>query len=405
MPTLLQINITANWGSHGKIAEGIGALAIENGWESHIAYGRWHNESISHLYHIGNMTDEYIHGVVSRIFDNHGLMSVGATKKLIEYIQQIAPDIIHLHNIHGYYLNYPLLFKYLSQCGKPVVWTLHDCWAFTGHCAHYMFANCEKWKSECCDCPLLSNYPTSMVFDRSKKNFLQKKLSFLSVENLTLVPVSKWLEDELYQSFFKNKKIHLIHNGIDIRRFAPTSQTENVLEKYDIPNTGNIILGVASNWYRKGLDDFVDLRSLLPNNYQIVLVGLSKNDKKKIPSTIIGIERTEDTNELVALYSASSVFFNPTWEDNFPTTNLEAMACGTPVITYRTGGSPEAITSDTGVIIERGDLHAAADAIKQICKMGKDFFKDHCRNKVSTGFTHEMMLNNYMELYQSLLHT
>ena len=169
MPKLLQINITANWGSHGKIAEDIGALTIENGWDSHIAYGRRSNESKSQLYHIGNMADEYLHGIASRIFDNHGLMSVGATKKLIDYIRQINPDIIHLHNIHGYYLNYPLLFEYLSKYGKPVVWTLHDCWTFTGHCAHYMFANCEKWKTECNNCPLLSNYPASMLFDRSKK--------------------------------------------------------------------------------------------------------------------------------------------------------------------------------------------------------------------------------------------
>lgn len=403
MPKLLQINITANWGSHGKIAEGLGTLAIENGWESHIAYGRWYNKSKSHLYHIGSMMDEYIHGVASRIFDNHGLMSIGATKKLIRHIQLVNPDIIHLHNIHGYYLNYPLLFNYLSNCGKPVVWTLHDCWAFTGHCAHYMYTNCEKWKSECSNCPLLSNYPTSMVFDRSKKNYLQKKLSFLSVKDLTLVPVSKWLEDELHHSFFKTKQIHLIHNGIDIQQFMPTEQAESIFVKYNIPNTGNIILGVASNWYRKGLDDFIALRSILPNEYQIVLVGLSKNDKKKIPSTIIGIERTEAINELVALYSASNVLFNPTWEDNFPTTNLEAMACGTPVITYRTGGSPEAITSETGFVIERGDLQSAANFIKQVCMTGKHHYIDKCRTKISNEFTNTIMLKNYMELYQSLL--
>lgn len=371
MPKLLQINITANWGSHGKIAEDIGALTIENGWDSHIAYGRRSNESKSQLYHIGNMADEYLHGIASRIFDNHGLMSVGATKKLIDYIRQINPDIIHLHNIHGYYLNYPLLFEYLSKYGKPVVWTLHDCWTFTGHCAHYMFANCEKWKTECNNCPLLSNYPASMLFDRSKKNFQQKKQSFLSVDNLTLVPVSKWLEGELRQSFFKTKNIHLIQNGIDVQRFTPIGQKDNILAKYGIPQNKKVILGVASNWYRKGLDDFIAIRHMLPNDYHIILVGLSKKDKKKLPNNIIGIMRTENIDELVALYSACDVFFNPTWEDNFPTTNLEAMACGTPVITYNTGGSPEVITPETGIVIERGDLQSAVNAIKQVCIKGE----------------------------------
>ncbi|SFO88573.1 glycosyltransferase [Prevotella sp. tf2-5] len=403
MPKLLQINITANWGSHGKIAEDIGALTIENGWDSHIAYGRRSNESKSQLYHIGNMADEYLHGIASRIFDNHGLMSVGATKKLIDYIRQINPDIIHLHNIHGYYLNYPLLFEYLSKYGKPVVWTLHDCWTFTGHCAHYMFANCEKWKTECNNCPLLSNYPASMLFDRSKKNFQQKKQSFLSVDNLTLVPVSKWLEGELRQSFFKTKNIHLIQNGIDVQRFTPIGQKDNILAKYGIPQNKKVILGVASNWYRKGLDDFIAIRHMLPNDYHIILVGLSKKDKKKLPNNIIGIMRTENIDELVALYSACDVFFNPTWEDNFPTTNLEAMACGTPVITYNTGGSPEVITPETGIVIERGDLQSAVNAIKQVCIKGEKTYNDVCRNNILEHYNRMTMLNNYMALYHSLL--
>lgn len=403
MPKLLQINITANWGSHGKIAEGIGTLAIKNGWESYIAYGRWYNESKSQLYHIGNTTDEYIHGIASRIFDNHGLMSVGATKRLIDFVKKVNPDIIHLHNIHGYYLNYPLLFKYLSQCRKPVVWTLHDCWAFTGHCAHYMYAGCEKWKTECNNCPLLSNYPASILFDRSKKNYIQKKNAFLSVDNLTLVPVSKWLESELQQSFLKAKDIHLIQNGIDIQRFKPSEQTNSIHTKYSIPKEEKVILGVASNWYRKGLDDFIALRGILPNDYHIVLVGLSKRDKKKLPNTIIGIERTENIDELVALYSASNVFFNPTWEDNFPTTNLEAMACGTPVITYNTGGSPEAITPDTGLVVNRGDLQSAAIAIKHVCEIGKKHYECNCRSKIVSEFAQGIMLNKYLELYHILL--
>jgi glycosyltransferase involved in cell wall biosynthesis len=242
-----------------------------------------------------------------------------------------------------------------------------------------------------------------MLFDRSKKNFQQKKQSFLSVDNLTLVPVSKWLEGELRQSFFKTKNIHLIQNGIDVQRFTPIGQKDNILAKYGIPQNKKVILGVASNWYRKGLDDFIAIRHMLPNDYHIILVGLSKKDKKKLPNNIIGIMRTENIDELVALYSACDVFFNPTWEDNFPTTNLEAMACGTPVITYNTGGSPEVITPETGIVIERGDLQSAVNAIKQVCIKGEKTYNDVCRNNILEHYNRMTMLNNYMALYHSLL--
>jgi glycosyltransferase involved in cell wall biosynthesis len=265
-----------------------------------------------------------------------------------------------------------------------------------------MFAGCEKWKKECDNCPLLSNYPSSILFDRSKKNFLQKKKSFLSLEDLTLVPVSKWLEEELRQSFFKTKKIHLIQNGIDTQRFAPIEQRKYILEKFKIAHHEKIILGVASNWYRKGLDDFIALRTMLPKNYSIVLVGLSDKETKLLPNNIIGIERTENVDELVALYSTSDVFFNPTWEDNFPTTNLEAMSCGTPVVTYNTGGSPEAITQETGIVVERGDLDAAAKSIIEMCKIGKDI-SSKCRNRIINVFDSISMLSKYIELYNSIL--
>ena len=188
---LLQINITANWGSHGKIAEGIGNVVMSHGWESHVAYGRWANPSNSQLYHIGSMMDERIHGVGSRLFDNHGLMSKRATIRFLNYVKQLNPDIIHLHNIHGYYLNYPELFSFLSLANKPVVWTLHDCWSYTGHCAHYMYVQCDRWKTHCELCPQKRSYPASLLLDRSYRNYDMKKQAFLSVPNLTLVPVSK----------------------------------------------------------------------------------------------------------------------------------------------------------------------------------------------------------------------
>ena len=399
---ILQINITANWGSHGKIAEGIGLLIMQEGWESHIAYGRWWNPSLSQLHHIGSNFDEAVHLVSSRILDNHGLMSKQATKRLIAYIKELRPDIIHLHNIHGYYLHYPILFRYLAKSRTPVVWTLHDCWPFTGHCAHYMFANCHQWESHCQKCPLKTNYPRSIFLDRSFHNFEKKRQSFLSLDNIVLVPVSKWLEDDLRKSFFANKNIQRIYNGIDTSLFRPSNNGKVIRDKYHLPQDNRIILGVASNWYRKGLDDFIQLHALLDSHYSIVVVGLKEKEMKQLPAGIIGLKRTENRQELIDLYSSANVYFNPTWEDNFPTTNLEALACGTPVVTYHTGGSPESIDYQTGFVVEKGDLKAAIICMESICQRGPKYYQAKCRQRVVDNFNNNQRFNDYIQLYKKL---
>ncbi len=404
MPTLLQINITANWGSHGKIAEGIGKEAIAHGWKSYIAYGRWFNPSKSAIYHIGNNFDEAIHIVGSRLLDNHGLMSSLPTKKLISFIENIKPDIIHLHNIHGYYLNYSILFDYLAKINIPIVWTLHDCWTFTGHCAHYMFIGCDKWQTHCNDCPLKSNYPRSIWKDNSERNFELKRKKFLSVKNLTLVPVSKWLEGDLKKSFFKKANIHQIYNGINTDIFQPSENASFIVkQKYNIPSDNKIILGVASNWYRKGLHDFISLRTKLDMSYTIILVGLTPKVIKTLPSGIIGIQRTENINELVNLYSAANVYFNPTWEDNFPTTNIEAMSCGTPVVVYNTGGCAETINKSTGIVVDKGNLVEAKKHIMEICSNDFGELSEACRQNVVDNYKEETCYNNYLRLYNSLV--
>ena len=403
MPKLLQINITANWGSHGKIAEGIGKLAISQGWDSYIAYGRYANASASQLYHIGNMPDEYVHVAATRLLDRHGLGSKKATRQLVEYIRQLSPDIIHLHNIHGYYLNYPILFHYLEEAGIPVVWTLHDCWSFTGHCAHYMTEACDRWKTECHQCPLSHEYPKSWFYDRSLQNFKQKRQAFLSVKNMTIVPVSKWLEKEVSQSFLKGFTIRQIYNGIDISKFCPR-EDESIKDKYHIPPHHKIVLGVASKWYRnKGLYDFFTLKEELPENYSIVLVGLNKKQMNSLPNGIIGIERTNDIRELAALYSAANVFFNPTWEDNFPTTNIEAMACGTPVVTYNTGGCAECITDSNGFVVDQGDISSACKYIQQISNNPGNNYQTACRNHAESRYDEQNCFKEYLNLYYSLI--
>lgn len=403
MPTLLQINSVANTGSTGRIAEGIGQTAIKAGWKSFIAYGRNANPSQSELIKIGNKWDMYNHVLQTRLFDRHGLASKGATKKLIQRIEQIKPNIIHLHNIHGYYLNYPILFEHLSKNNIPVVWTLHDCWPFTGHCAYFSYLGCEKWKLQCKHCPNLKEYPTSFGLDNSNTNYKSRKKYFTLIHNLTLVPVSDWLENLVHQSFLKKCYSQRIYNGVDTTIFHSIPMSNSILNKYSIPNS-NFVLGVANVWEkRKGLQDFIQLRKILPTSYSIVLVGLNSRQIAKLPNGIIGIQRTENVEQLRNLYASALVFINPTWEDNFPTTNLEALACGTPVITYRTGGSPEAISPETGFVVEQGDIQGMVNAIEKICQEGKSTYSKACRDRAVRYFNKEERFQEYINLYNQIL--
>ena len=401
MKTLLQINVVVNSGSTGRIAEEIGQTAIEAGWESHIAYGREKNTpSQSNKIKIGTDWDMKLHGIQTRVLDNHslGMSSRGATKRLIKQIEQIKPDIIHIHNLHGYYINIEVLFEYLSKLDTSMVWTFHDCWPFTGHCAHFDYIGCEKWKTGCYECPIKKSYPSSYVIDRSKKNYEDKKRLFNSVKNMTLVPVSNWLGNYFKDSFLHKYDVRMIHNGIDTSVFKP-QESNKAIDKYNLKGKF-VILGVASIWnYRKGLTDFIKMSETLDSQYQIVLVGLSNEQIKTLPNNIIGITRTESVNELAELYAAADVFVNPTYEDNFPTTNLEALACGTLVITYNTGGSPEAVDSDTGIIVEKGNLDALIGAISEVKQKGKSYYTNACRNRALQLYRKEERYKDYLELY------
>ena len=385
---LLQINVTANWGSTGKIAEQIGLKAMEQGWESYIAYGRSMNPSKSKLIKVGCMLNVYEHYLENRLFDNEGLASRIPTKKLIKQIEKLKPDIIHLHNIHDHWLNYKIIFEYFNSIDTPIVWTQHDCWAFSGGCMHFVHTNCEKWKNECEKCP-----QKSKSIDRSKIHFKLRK-NFFSNVNLTLVPVSQWMGNFLQESFLKNKKIEVIHNGVDLNVFKPISDNKGK-NKFQI-------LAVSSVWHRsKGLYDVFKLRELLSEEYEIIIVGLSANQVKQLPKGIIGIQRTQNIQELVQLYSKSDVFINPTYADTFPTVNLEALACGTPVITYKTGGSPEAIDEKTGIVVEQGDVRALVNAIKQVRE--KPLLSENCRLRAEQLFNKDKCFEKYIELYNNLL--
>ena len=401
---LLQINVVANSGSTGRIAEEIGRMAQEEGWRSVIAYGRREHASQCETLRIGSGLDILRHGLESRLLDNHGLSSRDATRKLIKQVDTLAPDIIHLHNIHGYYLNYPLLFSYLASVNIPVVWTLHDCWPFTGHCAFFDEATCARWMTEChAPCPCNRDYPKSFLSDKSERNYRVKKKYFTSVHNLHLVPVSKWLGELTRQSFLGKFPVEVIHNGISLDVFSRHSDTSELLVRYGLKDK-HFILGVASVWEkRKGLDDFFRLRDMLPLNEAIVIVGLSRQQIKKLPKGVIGIERTESQEELAGWYSAADAFVNPTYNDTLPTTNIEAIACGTPVVTYKTGGSPETIDENTGIVVEKGDVNGLVNAIEIIKKNGKDYYSHACRQRALKHFNKDERFADYIKLYNRIL--
>lgn len=403
MPKILQIAISANWGSAGKIAEQIGLVAMSHGWESYIAYGRHANPSKSHLIRVGSNWTLKAHYAETLLFDNQGLGSRCSTKKLIKNIEEIKPDIIHLHNIHGHYINYPILFDFLRQKDIPVVWTLHDCWSFTGRCTHFENWGCEKWKTLCEHCPQKSGYALSSIIDKSRRNFEMKKNAFTSLSNLTMVPVSRWLKGLLKESYFKNTAIHLIQNGIDLSRYK-INENKSTLSKYGIDETKPYIIGVSSVWNaNKGLTDFYDLRAKLPNNIQIVMVGLKEEQVQKLPQGIIGIKRTESVEELTALYTFASALANTTYGDTFPTVNIESLACGTPVVTYRTGGSPEIIDENTGIVVEKGNTKQLAEALQIMLSKGKEFYCQICVDRAHNNFDMHKKFEEYFELYKSLL--
>lgn len=392
---IVQINTFSNK-STGSIMMNLHRELILNGHDSYVVWARGRKSKDSNEIFLKSKLSVFIHGLYTRFTDKTGFASKRETIRLIKKLEKIQPDIIHLHNLHGYYINIELLFGYIKKNNIKVVWTLHDCWAFTGHCFDPECINCEKWKSCCSKCPQINEYPKSFT-DNSKFNFVTKKKIFTGVNNITVVTPSKWLSTLVSQSFLNYSKLEVINNGIDKEKFYACSDYSELYVKYNIPKDRKIILGVASTWTKlKGLDDFIELSKIINDEYVIVLVGLSKKQLKSLPDKIVAIKRTENTNELTKLYNMATVFFNPTYADNFPTTIMESLACGTPVCTYDTGGCSETLTCNNGLLLKKGDYLGFYSKIEEIVSMKRKY------SILNEKFYIDSMIKNYFDLYQKI---
>lgn len=397
---ILMINVVCGIKSTGRICTDLATALEKKGHEVRIAYGR---ESVpkefeKYAVHIGNNLDVKLHGVRARLLDKAGFGSRKVTNRFIDWVKEYNPDVIHLHNLHGYYINVEVLFNYLKNCGKKIIWTLHDCWAFTGHCAYFDYIGCEKWKTGCRECPQKKEYPESLWLDGSEKNYIIKQKLFTEIRNLTLVTPSKWLAELVKQSYLKQYPVEVIHNGIDTSVFRPTKS--DLRKQYNLENK-KVVLGVAANWdRRKGLNYLERLSWLLEPSYRIVVIGVTLKQKNALPENMIGIIHTNNVQELVKWYSTADIVINPTLEDNYPTVNLEALSCGTPVITFKTGGSPESVIG-----IETCELvtqEKSAESIKKLIDPAIKAFITINRESYVKGLSKESAVLQYIKVIENI---
>ena len=407
---VLLVNTVCGTGSVGRLVTGLYHTLEESGYECLAAYGRGGSPSDIRGYRIGTDMDMYIHGAMSRLYDRHGFYSGRATRDFISMVREYDPDVIHLHNIHGYYLNLQELFSYLKECGKKIIWTLHDCWSFTGHCSHFEYIGCNKWMAGCYKCEQLREYPKSFGMDNSSRNYDDKRELFTGIPDLTLVTPSNWLKEKVQDSFLKEYPVVVVPTGIDLTQFYPRRETmteDNLI--FRIKNelslrNKTILLGVANPWReRKGLLQFEALQKTLSDRYAIILVGLDDSQIAGLAPGLIGLGRTDSIDELAALYSMADIYINLTLEDTFPTTNLEALACGTPVITYKAGGSPESIDETCGEVVERNSIQGVVAAIEKIQSMrGSCYTTEMCFRRAQMYSKEYRFMEYIQNVYEAL---
>lgn len=392
---------SCNFGSTGNIMLEIAETAENGGYTAAVCYPQSRDNSRKQKekdFIIGTRFSRNIHLMLAEITGLNGCFSYFSTLKLLKKLDKLKPDIIHLHNLHNCYINLSLLFKYIKKHNIKTVWTLHDCWAFTGHCPYFDIVGCNKWETGCYGCPQYKEYPKSL-FDNSKYMYRLKKKWFTDIKDMTIVTPSEWLASLVKESYLKDYPVKVINNGIDLNVFKPTES--DFREKYALENK-YIVLGVAFGWgKRKGLDVFIELAKRLDKGkYKIVLVGTDDNIDKLLPDNIISIHRTQNQTELAEIYTAADVFANPTREENYPTVNMESVACGTPVVTFNTGGSPEMLDETCGAAVAKDDNDAMYNEIIRICE-AKPYSMEACIKKAK-GFDKNEKFGEYIRLYEVL---
>lgn len=391
---VLQINSVCGYGSTGNIVVDLYHTLKEQGHECCVAYGRGNAPEDVQSYRIGSDVDVYVHGIMSRVTDKHGFYSTRATKRFVQWMKEYDPDVIHLHNLHGYYINIEILFGALKQMDKPVVWTLHDCWAYTGHCAYYTSKDCHKWMTGCGHCTQKRCYPTSVLLDNSRYNFEKKKSIFGNCPNLTIVTPSQWLAGEVGKSFLSVYPRKVIYNGIDLDVFKPA---QSDFRKMFHLEDKMIILGVANVWTeRKGLYVFDDLAQRLDDTYKVVLVGITKKQRSQMNSRILCINRTSSKEELAEIYTAADLFLNPSVEETMGLTTVEALACGTNVLVSNCTALPEIVSYQKRYIVSDYQWHEA------VLKMA-NFNQQPGENMVTASkYDSLKQYQKYIDLYEEI---
>ena len=396
---VLLINTLCGKGSTGKIVADLYDMLLRHGHQVKVAYAHDEptNVNVADTYRITGKLGYYIHNILTQITDRAGFFSTLETYRFVKYIQEISPDVVHLHNIHGYYINIRILFNYLRKRNIPVIWTLHDCWAFTGHCYHYSYQGCQKWLTQCYNCPLKHRYPKSRFLDRSRKNYLDKKKIFTSLERLYIVTPSLWLRNEVKKSFLSKYNCQAIPNGIDLNLFHP--QGEGRRKKYGIPDGVILLLAVSFVWSKtKGLDDLVALNNKLDHSrYQLMIVGLENSQIKSLPSNIIKMGKTRSVRELAEIYTMSDVFLNLSYEETMGMVTAEALACGTPAIVYNKTAVPEVVNSLSGAVVEAGNIDGVLEMIPYALGLDKDDIIERAR-----CFEKKCQYERYYDIYKRI---
>lgn len=397
---VLHINTVYRKGSTGKIIAGIESVCNEIGIDTYVAYRYCDtSEKSDNEIPVSSWLDCHVHNRLAMYTGFQGLFSYFKTKQFLKTVDRIKPDIIHIHNIHGSFINHRLLFDYIKSNDIKTIWTLHDCWSFTGFCPHFGIERCEKWRNGCGDCIRCRSerYP---IIDCTRIMWSKKKKWFSEVNQLNIVTPSNWLASLVKESFLKDYTVNVINNGIDLNVFRPC---ESDFRKMHNCENKFVILGVAFDWgMRKGLDVFIELSKIISSDMQIVLVGIEDKMDKLIPDNIITIQRTNNQRELAQIYSSCDLFINPTREDTFPTVNIESLACGTPVLTFQTGGSPEIINDHCGCSVPCDDFEALYEKIMYI-KMNNPYSSVDCVKRAAS-FDMNEKFKEYVELYENCTH-